>query len=284
MPDFTWEEAVQWLREQPGQEFLVAACYFDDPLLEAAERFAKSEEWRASAQLMPEQPGRALDLGAGRGIASYALARDGWTVTALEADPSSLVGAGAIRQLSADSGLKIDVVEERFEDLPFQDETFDMVYARQALHHARRLTDLCNEVFRVLKPGGRFIAVREHVISRPEDLQDFLKTHPLHHLYGGEHAYLLDEYMAAMRGAGLEIKQVWGPFDSVINYFPAKRKDLVALLRSRMEPRIGSMAARLLVRDWYPFGSCLVNAGLARLGRRDQTPGRLFSFVSVRPA
>ena len=44
---------------------------------------------------------QALDLGAGRGISSYALAREGWQVTALEPDPSMLIGAGAIRSLVA---------------------------------------------------------------------------------------------------------------------------------------------------------------------------------------
>ena len=34
----TWEQAVQWLREQPDMQGLVQACYFDDPLAQAAER------------------------------------------------------------------------------------------------------------------------------------------------------------------------------------------------------------------------------------------------------
>ena len=46
------------------------------------------------------QRGQALDVGAGRGIASYALAREGFTVTVLEPDDSHLVGAGAIRSLA----------------------------------------------------------------------------------------------------------------------------------------------------------------------------------------
>jgi hypothetical protein len=45
----------------------------------------------------------------------------------------------------------------------------------------------CKEIARVLRPSGRFIAVRDHVISKPEDLPKFLDTHPLHNLYGGEH-------------------------------------------------------------------------------------------------
>ena len=41
--------------------------------------------------MIPRKAGRALDLGAGNGILSYALAREGWSVTAVEPDPSALV-------------------------------------------------------------------------------------------------------------------------------------------------------------------------------------------------
>ena len=109
MPTISWEQAVQWLREKPDQQELVRACYFDDPLIEAAERFWQSVEWQSIAALLPHSKGRALDLGAGRGISSYALARDGWAVSALEPDPSNLVGAGAIRTLVQESGLPIEV-------------------------------------------------------------------------------------------------------------------------------------------------------------------------------
>ena len=43
----TWEEAVEQLRRDPAQEELVRSCYYDDPLIAAAERFAASEEWEA---------------------------------------------------------------------------------------------------------------------------------------------------------------------------------------------------------------------------------------------
>src|SRR5690348_4626147 len=92
----SWEEAVEWVRRQPQHAELVRQCYFDDPLLEAARRFHRSGEWLATRQFIPRSPGKAVDLGAGRGIASYALASDGWRVTAIEPDASAVVGAGAI--------------------------------------------------------------------------------------------------------------------------------------------------------------------------------------------
>ena len=135
----TWEQAVRWLRQQPEQAELVLACFYDDPLLEAAWRFAASEEWLATSRLLGASTGIALDLGAGRGITSYALARAGWQVVSLEPDSSALVGAGAIRALATETGLPIRVIEEHAENLPFRESTFELVFGRQILHHARDL-------------------------------------------------------------------------------------------------------------------------------------------------
>ena len=170
----TWEEAVGSLLRDPSQRQLVLDCFYDQPRSAAAERYARSPEWRAALELLPKSAGKALEIGAGHGIASCALARAGWNVTALEPDPSPLVGAGAIRTLAKECRLDIRVVEAFAEQLPFGDGEFDLVLARQVLHHARDLPQLGREIARVLKPGGTLLAMREHVISQPADLPRFL--------------------------------------------------------------------------------------------------------------
>src|ERR1700761_8050906 len=197
----TWEAAVVWLRNQPDQHQLVLDAFYDDPLIGAAQRYFASDEWQAVSQLLRGRIGTALDIGAGRGIASYALGREGFAVTALEPDPSAIVGAAAIRALATEAALPINVVEEFSERLPFNDNAFDVVFARAVLHHTKDLDSACREMFRVLRPGGLFIAAREHVISKEADLGQFLDQHPLHHLYGGEHAFLLDRYVGALKDA-----------------------------------------------------------------------------------
>ncbi len=259
----SWEEAVSWLKRQPDQAELVRACFFDDPLLAAAQRYAASSEWAAVRNLLPSQPGKALDVGAGRGISSFALARDGWDTVSLEPDGSSEVGAGAIRRLAAEAGLRIEVVEQWGERLPFPDKTFDLVHCRQVLHHARNLLSLCREIGRVLKPGGIFIATREHVISRHEDLDAFLAAHPLHKLYGGETAYMLQEYEGAIRGAGIRLMSVLNPWQSDINLFPET---------------IAGLRRRIAARFFLPPG-LIPNILLKWRGALDATPGRLFTFV-----
>ena len=267
MPDagLTWEAAVETLRRDPAAAEQVRANYYDDPLPAAAERYRMSAEWRAARALLPPPPGEALDIGAGRGIAAYALARDGWRVTALEPDPSSVVGAGAIRALARDSATPIAVVETWGETLPFPDGAFDLVVCRAVLHHARDLADLCREVGRVLRPGGTFLAAREHVVTRHADIPAFQAGHPLHALYGGEYAYTVREYEAALIGGGLGIVRRIGSMESDLNLFPSS----VAAIKK-------SWARKLRL----PFAAALIpDALVAWRGRHSDEPGRLYSFL-----
>jgi len=276
----SWEDAVVWLRNQPDQRQLVIDGYYDDPLIAAAERYRASGEWREIAQLLHGRAGKALDIGAGRGIASYALAKQGFEVTALEPDPSAIVGAGAIRLLAIEAALPITVVEEFSEGLPFADGAFDVVHARAVLHHMSDLDVACSEMFRVLRPGGLFVAAREHVISCERDLDAFLAAHPLHHLYGGEHAYLLDRYLGALKAAGFDPLRVLPPLRSPINLFPYTIDTLRDALLDRVAQKIpGRPLWRLMLSSDRVFRSLLAVAELF-----DHRPGRLYSFVGHKAA
>lgn len=265
----TAEEAVRRLRVDPDRRALVEACYFDDPVLAAADRYHRSPEWREVQRILgsPPKGARALDIGAGRGIASYALARDSWQVTAVEPDPSPLVGAGAIGELAREAGLPIAIETHWGEALPFADESFDLVFCRQVLHHARDLPAFCKGAARVLVRGGLFVAAREHVLSKPDDLTAFLERHPLHALHETEHAFTLREYLAALRQAGLRVERRLNPLSSNINTAPQLRSELLA-----GQPRWWRALPK-------PIGLAL----LTLAGERLQTPGRLYSFICRKP-
>jgi SAM-dependent methyltransferase len=273
----SWEGAVSWLRSQPDRQELVLAAYYDDPLIDAAQRYRSGEEWSEIRSRLGDGAGRtALDVGAGRGIASFALARDGFVVTALEPDASAIVGAAAIRGLAEDAGLAIKVVEEFSERLPFPDAAFDAVFARAVLHHTSDLRQACREFFRVLKPGGRFVAVREHVISSNADLPAFLDSHPLHNLYGGENAFLLGEYREALKAAGFRLTEELSPLGSAINYAPMTDEDLRHEIAARLGPAAPLVRVLLKAPGVWPLARMV-------LTRIDHRPGRLYSFICDKP-
>jgi SAM-dependent methyltransferase len=276
----TWEDAVIWLRGQPDQRQLVLDAFYDDPLIDAAERYQGSSEWQAVCLLLKGRSGTALDVGAGRGIASYALVREGFAVTALEPDPSSFVGAAAIRSLASEARLPIEVVEEFSERLPFPDQAFDVVFARAVLHHTRDLDGACREMYRVLRPGGIFIAAREHVISKEADLEQFLDRHPLHHLYGGEHAYVLDRYKSALDNAGFSQVELLSPLQSAINLFPYTMDSFRGAVVDKLSLKVPVRPLWRAALGSDRFFELLLSV----VARFDNRPGRLYSFVGHKAA
>ena len=275
----TWEEAVRWLKSQPDRQDLVKDCYYDDSVLEAAQRFVISEEWQAVFDIAKDwMKGNVLDLGAGNGISSYAFAITGCRVTALEPNPSDIVGAGAIAKLAKESNLDIEVIQSYGESLPFADNSFDIVYGRQVLHHAENLSKLCQEAARVLRPKGLFVATREHVISQPQDLELFLQSHPLHQLYGGENAFLLKQYYDAISQAGLTLQSSYGHYQSVINYAPITRSKYQENIANKLKKYVGSQLANWLSSQ-LNFIKLVSNVHTLR----DRTAGRLYSFIAIKP-
>ena len=128
------------------------------------------------------------------------------------------------------------------------------------------------------------VATREHVLSRREDLQRFLDSHSLHKFYGGENAFLLDEYLDAMRSAGLDVQRAMAPLDSPINYFPMTPEQCFTHCTRPAAALIGRPATNLLFSKRHMLGRALMKWLVAALNQRDQTPGRLYSFVAVKPA
>jgi len=278
-PGMTWEEAVQDLKSRDDLQALVRLCYYDEPLLSAAERFAKSEEWQAVCTILKGWlPGRVMDLGAGHGISSYAWALQGCRVFALDPDPSEVVGVKAIRRLGLEGKRPINVIRGRAECLPLAGESVDVVYGREVLHHVADLGKMCQEAARVLRPGGVFLATREHIISRKGDLPSFFRSHPLHHLYGGENALLLSEILQALNDSGLVLKKAYGPYETVINFYP--------LSQSEYCQRIARAAGKFVGGVWAQRIASVpkVQNSVGRyLSWRDHTPGRLYSFLAEKP-
>jgi len=95
----------------------------------------------------------ALDLGAGGGHVSYALARHARRVIATDLSSEMLA---AVTRTAREKGLgNIETVEAPAEHLPFEDETFDFVASRFSAHHWRDFDAGLREARRTLKRGGR---------------------------------------------------------------------------------------------------------------------------------
>ena len=272
---YSWEEAINILREDPQHRELIYDAYLTADLRDNCRRFADSAEFAAVLALIKvHRPGArdVLDIPSGNGIAAYAFARAGFNVVAVEPDPSESVGRGAIATSLSAANLEARIVNAFGEKLPFDARSFDVVYVRQGLHHAQDLKAMVAEYARVLRPGGLLLGCREHVVDDyGASLQEFLDAQPDHQLYGGEHAFPLPDYRAALAGGGFGIAEEIGPYDSPINLHPNTPESLADKICESAPGRIlGLMLPRHLV---------------ARLGmwqlKRSKRPGRLYSFVAI---
>ena len=94
----------------------------------------------------------ALDMGAGGGHVSYALARHARQVIASDLSSEMLA---AVARTAREKGLgNIETVEAPAEHLPFDDATFDFVASRFSAHHWRDFDAGLREARRTLKRGG----------------------------------------------------------------------------------------------------------------------------------
>lgn len=111
------------------------------------------------AQTISDYPAdsKILDLGAGYGGSARYLAREGgYNVTCLNL---SVVQNDRNRKMNVEQGLddKIDVVDGNFEELPFDDQAFNICWSQDALLHSADRKKVFQEVDRVVKPGGCFV-------------------------------------------------------------------------------------------------------------------------------
>jgi sarcosine/dimethylglycine N-methyltransferase len=98
-----------------------------------------------------------LDLGAGYGgAARYLAGTYGCHVTCLNL---SEVENERNRQMNAERGLEqlIDVVDGSFEDLPFEDHRFDVIWSQDSLLHSGDRARVLEEAVRVLRHGSQAI-------------------------------------------------------------------------------------------------------------------------------
>lgn len=125
-----------------------------EPILEASHRTVRHMAENLG-DIGPQHS--VLDIGSGYGGAARYLADTfGCSVTALNLSEKE---NQRNRELTAERGLadKIQVIDGSFEDIPCDDESFDIVWSQDAILHSGHREKVLQEVARVLKPGGRFI-------------------------------------------------------------------------------------------------------------------------------
>ncbi|MCA1910242.1 MAG: class I SAM-dependent methyltransferase [Magnetospirillum sp.] len=100
---------------------------------------------------------RVLEIGPGAGGHSALMAYHGAVVTALDITYDRAKATGGKFALMGDLAPNCAAVQGDAENLPFDDDSFDIVYSNGVLHHTPDTEKAIAEVHRVLKPGGQAV-------------------------------------------------------------------------------------------------------------------------------
>ncbi|OEV05611.1 class I SAM-dependent methyltransferase [Streptomyces oceani] len=125
----------------------------DEPIPEASRRTVE----RMAGKLQLSRGSTVLDLGSGYGGSARYLAETyGCRMLALNL---SEVENERNRALNAERGLTgaIEVVDGSFENIPYPDNSVDVVWSQDAFLHSGNREKVLDEVARVLRPGGQLI-------------------------------------------------------------------------------------------------------------------------------
>ena len=124
-----------------------------------------------------------LDVACGTGNAAIPAAAAGGKVTGLDITPELFEDG---RRNAAEAGVEIEWIEGDAEELPFEDESFDVVALDLRLHVRAGSRGGAAEIARVLKPGGRlgiaawrpegtigqfFVTIAKHAPPPPQGFQ-----------------------------------------------------------------------------------------------------------------
>ena len=118
-----------------------------------------------AARLLPNLHGqKILEIGCGRGDFAIHLATryPGAHISAVDFSAAAIDIA---KSKAARSGIKIDFKTDDAESLSFEDCSFDFVISCECIEHVTDPTRMAKEIYRVLRPGGRFILTTENYFN-----------------------------------------------------------------------------------------------------------------------
>ena len=181
--------------EERGEERFGAAVQADEWDARYRERTGARWSGRPNGRLLVEvaglTPGRALDVGCGEGADAIWLARDDWTVTAIDV---AEVALGRARAAAEQVGASIEWICGDALRTPFPASSFDLVSLQYpALPKAAGEAGV-RALLDTVRPGGLLLAVyhdldhdhREHMRSRGIDPADYVDVDDLRRLLGDD--------------------------------------------------------------------------------------------------
>jgi 2-polyprenyl-3-methyl-5-hydroxy-6-metoxy-1,4-benzoquinol methylase len=199
---------------------------------------ARESRLRKALALLEQEPrkGRLLDVAAGSGIAAEALTDQGWEVTGLE------ISEQLAEQIRARGRIETVMHDLATGPLPFDDGSFQAVFAGEIIEHLVDTAGFIAELHRVLWPGGIAVITTPNLASLENRLRLALGRYPIwvdYELGGQGHvrAYTLPTLRAQLGAQGFRVERELG------NWVPLLPQRFIDDVRAPVLARTG---------DWFP--------------------------------
>jgi ubiquinone/menaquinone biosynthesis C-methylase UbiE len=211
-------------------------------MVKVEKALVQSQLWRAMAAkiVLPWLiknhilSGQVLEIGAGSGATAAQLLAVNEAITVTATDFDQTMVAVMERRLAA-FGSRVNVRQADATELPFEDDSFDVVISCIMLHHVGDWRGALSECARVLQPGGLLIGC------------DLIDTLPLRLLHRIERAQItpanlggIDEQLRQLKLVGVETRRSLG---GLFGHFTA-RKAMDAVDASDMVDSVRRMSER----------------------------------------
>lgn len=188
---------------------------------------------------------RVLDIATGRGAVAFLLAAEGLSdVVGIDACAKNL--SEAVRVTRRDGGPRFACADPR--RLPFEDGAFDLVVTRRGPQHFEDLGAVLDEVRRVLRPRGRFVA-HDRAVIEPESTAIWRELDRRLTQLGAE--YAPSQWRRLLEERGFVIEQL-EPYEREVPLtllFDAGSDEGLRSIEARLSQVDGSARSHLLLRE-----------------------------------
>ena len=161
MPSSASEEERRrfWVEYQPGFRVADPAQSPDFYRTVEGERYVLEPDILEMASFAAWRDRDVLEAGCGIATDGVQFARAGARYTGIDFSPTALSHAQSRFRLE---GLNGKFVQGSITELPFEAESFDLVYSMGVIHHVPETERAVAEFHRVLRPGGRAVVMVYH--------------------------------------------------------------------------------------------------------------------------
>jgi len=142
------------IRASEGRGSSNGAYYRELPFIEDAQWKIRAATFRYfDRHILPKQPSRVLDLGAGNGWLSNRMIERGHAAVAIDIFRDQRDGLDATRHYEQ----RFPVIEAEFDSLPFPSGQYDLAVFNASFHYSADYARTLQEARRCLRPDGRIV-------------------------------------------------------------------------------------------------------------------------------